>query len=76
MKMESANVVIVVKFSNYERKSRKLMIYHLLSKCIETSAVPSEKHISCCFSMKGNRLLITTHPSLLTVSAWSFVVTK
>lgn len=44
MKIESAKiVVIVVQFSNYEWKSKKLLSYNLLYKYIETSATPTEK---------------------------------
>lgn len=77
MKIESTNIVVtVVKFSHYEWKRRKLIIYHLLCKCIETSATPKEKKKLCCFSGNCDRLLVTTHPSLITIAAWSFVVTK
>lgn len=45
MKIESANIVVmVVKFSHYEWKSRKLIICHLLCKCIETRAMPKKKN--------------------------------
>lgn len=80
MKIESAKiVVIVVQFSNYEWKSKKLLSYNLLYKYIETSATPTEKkkqHILCYFSRNDERLLVTIHPSLLNIPAWPFMVMK